>query len=963
MNSFSLRHALAGMAAALLAIGAASAPALHAQTPATTGTISGTVTESGSGRPLANVRISIEGTTLGTVSREDGQFTLPNVPAGTHRIQAAFIGFAPREVTVTVTAGGTADVNIELATRAIALDEVMVTAAPASAQQRRAIGAGISVVDVESRLATAPVTDLSQVLQGREAGVVNMSSGGTQGTAGLNVLRGISSIVQDNQPLIYVDGVRMDRGNTSLISTGGQTISRMVDIPPQDIARIELIKGSAATAMYGSEASSGVIQIFTKRGRPGETVYDATVRMGTNTLVSDLLLQHPDPQYPSANDFVSTGLHQEYTASVRGATESFSYFVSGSHTDSEGAFVNNYMRRTASRVNLSWKPSETLTGDVSTSFGYTDIRLPSNDNVTTGILTNVYLGNPITRGTEHDPYGSAFEPVAIELSRSRNDEAYRYSSGITLNHTPSSLFSHRLTLGLDFLSGQGTTMTPWYEEPNRPPRQGGRSIQRRNNLQTNIDYGLSLRKNFTESMESHTTLGFQFFTQRDHRSGASGDRFAAPPLQSLGGTEAATISEAEVQYTTGGIFGQQQFGFDNKLFLIVGGRADGSSAFGDDFGFQFFPKVSVSYVVSDESWFSLPYVSMLRLRGAWGKSGTQPGAFDKLRLWSTVHGMDGRMGLRPSAMGNPDLGPEISQEFEAGFDANLFNDRMSFEFSAYNQRTDDLHLQYEFPVSTGILASQIRNAGSLRNRGIELSSRITVAQGMDYDWSVNFGYAYNSSKVISLAGSPSLLLDRFGTKVVEGYPMAGKWEHVTVGYDANGFPIASDTAVYIGPSIPPHNGNFGTSLTWRGITASLSGQFALGLYVNNHIKPYMAHNKVGVDYFRELERTGGDPNSEAMRIFEAKHRIYGDFIERADWLKLREATISYALPYNVTQRMGARSAVLSLSGRNLLTVSKYSGIDPEVSSTFSSGNNLSVGADYFTVPPSRQVIVGLSLSF
>jgi TonB-dependent starch-binding outer membrane protein SusC len=957
---------LAVPAAAEAVPGAAAAggEAVSARAPAFTGTITGQVVDRSSQRPLSGVQINIPELRRGALTQENGRFIIPNVPAGRYTIEASSVGFGTVTQEVAVESGGTAVVNFELASRAIALDEVVVTASPASEQRRRAIGTGIASVDVENRLRDAPVTSFNELLQGREPGVVNVSSGGTTGTAGLNVLRGITSLTQDNQPLIYVDGVRLDRSNTTLVGTGGQAISRLVDIPPQDIARIEVIKGSAATAMYGSEASSGVIQIFTKRGRPGETSYDATIKLGANHIPRNLPRQHPDPIYPSANDFLSTGLYQEYTGSVRGATDLFSYFVSGSHTDSEGSFVNNYMKRTTGRINLSFRPAESFTGDVSSSFGYTDVRLPSNDNVTTGILTNMYLGNPMDRGVEWDPWGSAFQPIAIELSRDRNDEAYRYSTGVTLTHRPFTGFSQRMTLGLDYLSGQGTTLTPWFDYPDgRAPAQGGKTIIRRNNLQTNIDYGASLTANLSPSVESQTSVGMQFYTQRDHRSTAAGNRFGAPPLRSLGGTEAASVGESEVRYTTGGLFAQQQIGFDNKLFFIVGGRADGSSAFGENFGFSFFPKASVSYVISDEEWFSLPSFSTLRLRAGFGTAGTQPGAFDKLRVWTTTSGMSQLIGIRPARVGNPDIGPEISREFEGGFDAGLFDDRMTLEFTAYHQQTEDILVDYNFAPSTGIVATQLRNAGTVRNVGFEVSSRLTLMERSGLQWNLNAGYAYNNNEVVDLGGSPSIVLDRFGSRIVEGYPISGKWEFVTVGRNADGFPIASDTAVYIGPSIPPHTGNIGTDVTFGRVAARVNGQFAVGHYVNHHLKPYMGQRRLGVPYFEVLQAAGGDRNAPEVLLFIAENSVYGDFVEPADWFKIREVSLSYELPSRLAGAIGAKGATLSAAGRNLLTFTKYSGVDPEVSATFSNSNNLSVGADFFTVPQSQQFVFGIAARF
>lgn len=930
---------------------------------AQTGTITGAVVDRNSRQPLPGAQVVIPRINRGIMTAANGRYLLPNVPVGSYEIEAQLIGYGTVRQTVQVAAGQTAVVDFELAVSAISLDEVVVSGSPAGEQRRRAIGTGITSIDVESKLRDAPVTRVQDLLQGREAGVVSMASSGTVGAAGPMILRGITSLTQDNQPLIYIDGVRLDRSNTNLISLGGQAVSRLSDINPQDIERMEVIKGSAATALYGSEASSGVIQIFTKRGKPGETVYSVDAKLGGNWIPKRLPKMHYDPQYPSANDLVSMGQHTEVSASVRGGSETFGYFGGVSRVDTEGSFVNNWFKRTSARLNLDIRPSEKFTGAFASSFSVSNTALPVNDNVTSGILTNIYLGNPVKAGTPTDPWGGAFFPVPMVLAREVEDIANRYTSSLTLDHRPADFFSHRITFGVEVLNGQGKSYQPYWVEPNKPVRKGSRIINTRTNNQFNIDYGAMFRVRHTDNYESSLTFGGQFFSRSDRRANASGSDFAAPGLRALGATALASISESDLSYNTGGVFGEYQLAVRDLLFLKVGSRFDGSSAFGKDFGWMAFPKASVSYVISDEDWFSLPALSMLRLRLGYGTAGTQPGAFDAVRTYTNVIGLHGQPGIRSSTYGNPKLAPEVSREFEGGFDATFFEGRLSLTTTAYHQRTDDVLLNKQFPPSMGILATQVVNAGKVENKGLEISADVQLMQREGFTWSVNAGYAHNSNKVLDLAGEPFIIADRFGTRIVEGYPVSGKWERVTVGHDANGYPIASDTVVYIGPSIPPHTGNVGTTLTFGNLMVRANGQFAMGHYVNNHTRPYMAFNKTGEEYWRVVQANGGDEDHDEVHKFIARNRIYGDFIEKADWFKLREIMASYSLPQTMAGRFGARSARVIVSAQNLFTLTGYSGSDPEVSSTFGDGNNLSIGADYFTVPPSRQIMFGLSLQF
>lgn len=948
----------------LLVVLAALPPVTASQAVAQTGTITGSVIDRDTRQPLANVQVFIPSIDRGITTQANGRFLIPNVAAGTYDLEAQLIGYAPGRQTVQVTTDQTVVVNFELAVTTITLDELVVSGSPAGVQRRRAIGTGIASIDVESRLRDAPVTRVQDLLQGREAGVVSMASSGTVGAAGPLVLRGVTSLTQDNQPLIYIDGVRLDQSNTNLVSLGGQAVSRLSDINPQDIERVEVIKGAAATSLYGSEASSGVIQIFTKRGRPGETTYSIDTRLGANWIPKTLPRMHYDSRYPSANDLLGTGMHMEVNASVRGGTETVGYYAGLSRVDTEGSFPNNYFERTAARLNLDIRPNEKFTATLSSSYSVSNTALPVNDNVTSGILTNIYLGNPVTRGTEYDPWGGAFFPVPMVLAREIEDIANRYTGSLALDHRPADFFSHRITFGVEQVTGQGKSYQPyWAEDPSQPIRPGSRNVNTRTNNQFNIDYGAVARLRHSTNYESELSVGFQFFNRSDQRAFAGGSEFAAPGLRSLGSTALASVSESDLTYRTGGFFGEYQLAMRDLLFLKAGARIDGSSAFGKDFGWMVFPKASLSYVISDESWFDVQRIDMLRLRLGFGTAGTQPGAFDAVRTYTSVIGVHGQPGIRSATYGNPDLAPEVSTEIEGGFDVTLFEDRLSLSLTAYAQNTEDVLLERQNPPSQGILARQIVNAGKVENRGYEISGELQLMRRPSFTWSMNAGYAYNYNQVVDLAGEPFIILDRFGSRIVEGYPVSGKWERVMVGEDASGFPIASDTVHYIGPSIPPHTGNIGTTFTIGRLLLQANGQFAMGHFVNNHTRPYMVTNKTGEEYWRFVEAHGGDEDHVAVRQFIARNQIYGDFIEKADWFKLREIVASYGLPAEWVNRFRASSARVVVSGTNLLTLTSYSGSDPEVSSTFGNDNNLSIGADYFTVPPSRQVMFGLSVQF
>jgi TonB-dependent SusC/RagA subfamily outer membrane receptor len=946
--------------AAVLSLLLGAATAVGAQG---TGTVRGQVTAAATVRPLEGAQVLVAGTGRGSLTNRDGRFLIVGVPAGPRVVRVQLLGYGVLEIPVAVAAGQAAEVPVALQTEAVALEGIVVTGQPA-ATRRRAIGTSVVAIEAAQTVEQAAVSSLAQLLQGRQAGVTSLGASGTVGAASTLVLRGLTSLSQRNAPVVYLDGIRVDGSDKALIAVGGQAPSRLNDINPADIERLEIIKGAAATALYGTEASAGVIQIFTKRGRAGESAMSAGVKLGANRVPDVFPLMHSDPKYVSANDLIETGLYQEYNVAVRGGTEGTRHFVSGSYLSNEGSFTSNFFERAGGRVNLSLLPRQDLTADFSSSFAWSRTQLPSNDENAFGVLFNVLAGNPVLRGSEADPFGGPFLPVPYAREIGNADESYRFTGGITLQHQPLARFQQRLTLGLDAVAGEA--ITTWPYAPNNFRPRGSREIGERRAIQTNVDYSVSWSTRIADGVESTLSAGGQLYRTNDRSVYSRGSAFAAPGLTLLNAATASIeIDERQLSYTTGGLFVQEQLGFGDKVFATAGLRVDGSSAFGENFGLQAYPKADVSYVVSEERWFALPAVSVLRLRGGFGMAGMQPGAFDAVRTYGAFTANGGKPAIHALNLGNPDLAPEVSYEWEGGVDAGLLGDRLSLSATLYHQITRDALLTRTLAPSTGFLEPQLANLGEIRNQGLELSADAALFQSDRVDWRVNASYAYNDNEVTDLGGSAPLTIDRFGSMVREGFPAGGKWGFVTTGTDARGYPVRSDSMEFLGASLPPHTGALGSDVSFGALKLFANAQWAAGHVVNNHNRTYMLRMRTGREYFDAVEAAAdnpANPQSDAVKQLLAGAGILGDFVEEADWLKLREIGLSYELPAGLSGRVGAKQAQLSLSARNLFTLTGYSGTDPEVTSRYDLGS-LAVGADFFTVPQARQFVVGVNVQF
>jgi len=920
------------------------------------GTITGRVVAARDGRPLGGVQVFVEGTNLGALTDAQGQFRIGNVPAGEVTVRFQSIGFARGERTVSVAEGQTIALDIELREEAVGLDEIVVTGT-AGTTPRRAVGTSISSIDVDRTLEAAPITSFSQMVSGRVAGVVGMQAVGQSGAAGSLVLRGATSLAGNNQPIIYLDGVRLESGIG--VDRDGYATDRLKDINLQDIARVEIIRGAAATTLYGSEASSGVIQLFSKQGFDGPPVVSANVQVGANWIPSVFPLPHPDPQYPSANDILRTGLHQNYNISVRGGSGPVNYFTSGSFLESEGGMPGNRLGRLGGRMNLGFTPSDRLSLTLNVGVTATEQEADIADNVVQGVVGTILLGDPVRSGTEDDPFGGSGLPVWYAMSQFNIEEVFRVVGGATLQHQLTDNIAQRLTVGLDRSDIASIESYPYHPTITFPG--SFRELYLIEDVRNNIDYGLSWTTAITPALGSQFSIGGQLTSRNYWYRFAEGRNFPAGGLEVVGAATNKDAAEEILTYTTGGLYVQQQLDFNDRLYFTAGVRVDGSSAFGDDFGFQPYPKASVSYVISDEPWFNLPLVSSLRLRSGWGQAGSQPGAFDAMRTYEPFVAIGGQPAFRPANLGNPDLAPEVTTEIEAGFDLGLAGDRVSLEFTAYNQNTNDALINREFPASLGFLQSQLTNVGSLRNRGFEVGINGTLLERGAAAWTGSFTYSYNDSEVIDTDGA-TFFVDRFGTRVIEGYPLPSKWETVQVGTDEEGFPIPSDDPVYLGPAFAPHNGSIRTDVTLGNVRAFANGQFAAGQIISYLGRPYRLQRGLGEEYWNAVIAAGGDEDAREVRILRAEASCCaGDFYERGDFLKLREVGISYNLQRQI---FGAQPRIY-VSGANLLTLTNYSGTDPEISAQLGSDGqrNLSVGSEFSSIPQQRHIMFGIDVEF
>jgi outer membrane receptor protein involved in Fe transport len=711
-----------------------------------TGRIVGRVTTAESGAPLGEVQIFIPGTGIGTLSRQNGTFIVLEVPAGSQQVRAERIGLGAVTQQITVTAGQAVEMNFTMATQALGLDEIVVTGT-AGAARRREVGSTIAQINVAAQV-NRP-TQSVELLQAAAPGLQVTSSNGALGGGYTIRLRGNTSVSMSNQPIFYIDGVRMQSkafpvgsSNASGTSGGGAMAQAnpLNSINPSDIERIEVIKGSAASTLYGTEASAGVIQIFTKRGSSGAPVWNLeTQHSGARALeVGPELFPHQrmDP-------WLKTGYSGTYSGSVRGGGQALQYFTSALREGSTGTLPLDSLGRWNVRGNFTFTPISSLQLQWNSGYASTTQRNTPANGAAGALMISAYRGFGNYFGSENP------EVIKVVLDQDFRREISRFTTGATATFTPIASLTNRLSIGFDYSNQENREFRP-FGFPIAP--LGSITTDVWQNKLLTVDYVGTFALDLAESVRSSFSWGGQTVGEDTRRVNAYGEGFpgAAAPTVSSAATNVAAEDRSKVW--NAGFFLQNVLDLSNRYFVTVGMRVDGNSAFGSGFGLQMYPKGSVSWVLSDEPFWS-PGWGSIKVRAAYGQSGRAPGAFDAVRTWRS-QAFDGRATLVPGNLGDVNIGPEVTAEVEAGVDAEWLDGRLTAAFTYFNQTTTDALFSVALIPSSGFTGSQRQNVGKLGNTGLELNVEGSPIDGASWGVDLGLNIATNKSEVIDLGGIP-----------------------------------------------------------------------------------------------------------------------------------------------------------------------------------------------------------------
>jgi len=996
--------------------------------------VSGKVTSAEDGSSLPGVNVVLSGSSTGTVTDIDGNYKI-NVPASGGALRFSFIGLVSQEIQI----GGSSRIDVALVQDVQQLSEIVVVGY--GTQIKQDLTGNIAQVK-GSELSKIPVASFDQAMQGKAAGVFVEAGTGKLGQ-GIKVrVRGSSSVSAANQPLYVIDGMPITSSSQS--STEGQT-NPLVDINPNDIESIEILKDASASAIYGSRAANGVVLITTKRGKSGKTNFDVGFFTGfssetgrreflntqeyvelftesngglTESLTNRFNRYGAAPSGPPAASWATPGAPgyvdtdwqdeifrndagiSQLDISASGGNEKTKFFISGSKSDQRGIIIGNDLDRINGRINLDHQASEKFNLGMNFSIARTiNKRLAEDNNFNTPIQT-VAL-SPMTpvidprtglisgafdpnTGVPNGNYPIYYNPLL--------DNAYAQQTTLVFRNLGSVYGEYKLMEGLSFRSDFGYDLLTQNED-----RYFGKETSRNtgapNGFGTNswtqvFNYTTNNFFRYQKNIQDHALEAIGGMTYQESNakySSVEAQQFPSNAYKKI--TSAADITSGtsnESAFSFLSYFARANYKFKDKYLLSLSGRVDGSSRFGADNRYGFFPAASAGWIISEESFMSNDKViDFLKLRASYGLTGNaEIGNFAALGLYTGGSGYAGVPGQSPSQLENPDLRWEQTAQLDVGIDFGFFNSRITGQLDYYIKKTNDLLLNVNLPGNSGF-RTQTRNVGELENKGFEIVLNSENLVG-DLKWSTSFNFSVNRNKILDLQGQ--IIQGSFINRAQEGEPIGIFFSPKYAGVDpANGDAlyvlVNSDgtqtttndyneaTQMKVGDPNPDFIAGLTNTFSYKGIDFSFLFQGVFGNQVYNGGGIFMSANgdffdNQTKDQLRRWQKPGDITDVPQARLFEGNGVGESSrYLSDGSYIRLRTITLGYNLPATLLSKINLTKLRVYVSGQNLLTFTDYQGWDPEVNSDTYAGNNVNQGIDFYSAPQAKTVTFGINIGF
>lgn len=974
-------------------------------------TVSGKVTDH-SGMPLPGASVVVKGTSTGTITNSEGSYSLPNVPENAI-LQFSFVGMKSQEIEV----GTKPVVNVALEEETVGIEEVV--AIGYGTQRKRDLTGSVAVVQPKD-IQSMPVPSVSDALQGRAAGVQVISSG-TPGTDATFRIRGVGTINNAN-PLIVIDGVPVASGLNQLNM--------------DDIESLQVLKDASATAIYGSRGANGVVIVTTKKGKSGQSQinfnYSYGLQNATNTikmldasqfaaLHNDIMTnggQLPNPAYANPQslgtgtdwlgEMFRTAAMQNYSLSYSGSSEKTSYYVSGNYFDQDGIVINTGYKRYTFQLNttsnvtskIRFGNSLTLNNDIKSSGDY------SIRNAMLALPTQPVLrANGNYSGPVAQPMydGDIVNPVGLAKTVDMATKGYNLIGSVYGELDIFKDLKFKSTFGLQANFWDSRTWAPKYKWDSSTKENSYLFQKYNKNLTWVWDNTFTYDKLFGK----HHVVAMAGTSAQENRynyMNGSVQNFASDETQQLdNGTQQPTIGGSTSSWALFSYMGRVNYSYADKYLVTATVRRDGSSRFGEGNKYGIFPSASLAWRMSEEDFLKgVSFINDLKLRAGYGITGNQEiGDYSFASALNTVkYNFNNNIvsAVVPSVMPNPFVQWEEQKQSNAGFDATVFNQRVSITVDAYLKKTDKMLVPMVVPVSTGYSDVNVPsiNAGKMENKGVEITVNTRNLTGK-LTWNTSFNISFNQNKVVSIndtipMSSGSIGLNQNLALIQAGYPINFFYGFKTDGIfqtqaevdshavqvpgndpfnrtspgdirfrDLNNDGVINDKdRTYLGSPNPTVIFALNNNFTWNGFDLSIFFQGVAGNKIINANRFWSEAMAVAQNQTAEtLNRWTGEGTSNTMprAVFNDPNkntRPSDRYVENGSYLRIKNVTLGYTLSSPLMNKVNIKSARLYVSAQNLLTFTKYKGFDPEV------GVN---GIDNNVYPVTRTISMGINLGF
>ena len=1035
LSLFCAATALGVAGSSIAAIPAAALPPNPTARVVVAATVSGRVTDA-TGRPLANAQVFILGTQLRALSNTEGRYTLANVPTGTHTIRAQLIGFAPLTRQITV-ADQPVTADLSLTAQTVQLEQVVTIGY--GTQRRQDLTGAVSSVNV-SDVPTNVTANVGQMLQGRVAGAQVTQNNGAPG-GGLSVrIRGSNSIAANSEPLYVVDGIPAITGTSS----NDPYQNPLSSISPNDIENIEVLKDASSTAIYGARGANGVVLITTKRGRRGQNNVSVDASYGTMTPGKKIEmlngLQFAEmanegranvggaPYYTAAqlaaipNGGIGTNWQdlvlqnssqQNYNVGFSGGDDATRYLLSGGYFEQGGIVINSGFRRYSGRVNLERNVSKKFVAGTNLTVSNTANKIQSSDNTlgSSTVMGSLWF-NPADAVTKADGtynFNSTVtwpveNPVANTVGLSQERTLFNTIGNAFAEYAITDAFRLRTSLGATAIFDRFRGFSP-------RTIPGGSANQGNATLNAGESYNIINENTATyrrEVLGSALDLLGGFTVQRARGEGlnANNSRFSNDLLGVYGFGQGATLTNS-ASYSESALLsylGRANYNIADKYLITVTGRADGSSRFGENNKWGFFPSAALAWRLIDEGFMKNQKVfSDAKVRLSYGVTGNQEiGLYNSLATLSLNNYAFGGTNVvgyaTNSAAPNPDLKWETTRQTNVGLDLGWLDNRISASIDAYRSTTRDLLLSVDLPAQSGF-ATQLRNVGSVQNTGLELQVNTVNFAGEDFGWRSSLSAAKNNNKVLALGvanqipytGDKGISGQTGGAVMVikVGEPLSsfyglrtnglyqagdacpitnkrptldcvpGEYRYVDSNADGK---IDANDRVILGNGQPDWYGGFTNEFNVGpfNMNVFLQGSFGNEILNGPAINTRNVSNLSNqtIDALNRWTPTNTNTNVPRANVNRPRE-LYDVHVEDGSFIRLQSLSLAYRLPQRFIGR--AESARIVVTGQNLKTWTDYTGFDPEVNSF--GGDARARGVDLGAYPRARTWNLGFSLVY